>query len=157
MRADTALPFDSPGLTPTADFAQIEPLLGAKIALDHLKQRFELHVVTSRQADIEPQTRRFVNDHFPETFAAIHFGNHFGKSGAKVSKPDMCARIGAVALIDDSIDYAKECAAAGLPVFLFGNYMWNQTLEPLDPNITRVAGWRTVAQLVTPATCRSSS
>ena len=43
-----------------ADFDQMEPLRGAKIALDHLKLMFELHVVTSRQADIEQQTRRFV-------------------------------------------------------------------------------------------------
>jgi len=135
-----------------ADFDQIEPIRGAKIALDHLKANFELHVVTSRQADIEEQTRIFVRQHFPDTFAALHFGNHFGKTGAKVSKPDMCKKIGALALIDDSLDYAKQCAAAGLPVFLFGDYPWNETAEPLDQRITRVGTWRMVAQLVSPAT-----
>ena len=93
-----------------------------QVALDILKDKFELHVVTSRQADIEVQTRAFVDKHFPDTFVALHFGNHFGKGGAKVSKPDMCAKIGAVALIDDSLDYARQCAAAGVPTFLFGNY-----------------------------------
>jgi len=134
-------------------FAQIEPLRGAKIALDHLKQHFELHVVTSRQADIEPQTRAFVEEHFEGTFTGLHFGNHFGRSGAKISKPDMCAKIGAVALLDDSLDYARQCAAADLPVFLFGDYAWNRGRpgEKLDPRITRVANWRMVAQLVTPA------
>ena len=95
-----------------ADFDQIEPIRGAKIALDHLK----------------------------------------AKTGAKISKPDMCKKIGAVALIDDSLDYAKQCAAAGLPVFLFGDYPWNETAEPLDQRITRVGTWRMVAQLVSPAT-----
>lgn len=134
-------------------FEQIEPIFGTKIALDHLKQHFELHVVTSRQADIERPTRAFVELHFPDTFTAMHFGNHFGKSGAKVSKPDMCRKIGAVALIDDSLEYARQCAAAGLPVFLFGDYPWNRSESALDARITRVASWRIVAQLVTPATC----
>ena len=134
-------------------FEQIEPIPGAAIALDHLKRSFELHVVTSRQADIEHQTRAWVERHFPNTFTAMHFGNHFGKSGAKVSKPDMCRKIGAVALIDDSLDYATQCAADGLPVFLFGEYPWNRSEGALDERITRVASWRIVAQLVTPATC----
>ena len=128
-------------------FARIEPIPGARHALGILRERFELHVVTSRQSDIEPQTRewvdrhfpdhaphacmhmcilscmcmacvwhvcRWVDRHFPDTFAALHFGNHFGKSGAKVSKPDMCARIGAVALLDDSYDYATQVQSPAL-------------------------------------------
>ena len=75
-----------------------------------------------RQADIEAKTRAFVETHFPGLFTGLHFGNHFGRSGVKTSKPDMCARIGAVALIDDSLDYAHQCAQAGIPAFLFGNY-----------------------------------
>lgn len=138
-----------------ADFAEIEPVNGAKQALEHLKQYFELHVVTSRQSDIEAQTRAFISQHFPSTFTDIHFGNHFGKSGERISKPAMCAKIGAVALIDDHIAYAKQCANANIPVFLFGNYAWNQSSEKLDDRITRVANWRMVAQVVTPATCQS--
>lgn len=131
-------------------FDQIEPFSDAKIALGVLKERFELHVVTSRQADIEDQTREFVEKHFPGVFTELHFGNHFGREGKKTSKPDMCAKIGAVALIDDSIDYARQCAEAGLPVFLFGQYGWNRSSQPLSPLITRVHTWRMVAQLVTP-------
>ena len=58
--------------------------------------------------------------------------------------------IGAVALIDDSIDYARQCAESGLPVFLIGQYAWNRSSEELSPLITRVHTWRMVAQLVTP-------
>ena len=140
---------------------QVEPIAGAAIALGVLKERFDLHVVTSRQTDIEQQTRAFVAKHFPGTFTELHFGNHFGKPDkhgkvAKVSKPEMCARIGAVALIDDSIDYARQCAASGLPVFLFGDYGWNQTRagEKLDERITRVRNWRMLTQLVTPEVVR---
>ena len=131
-------------------FDQIEPYRGAKVALDFLKERFELHVVTSRQTDIEPQTRAFVDMHYPGVFTELHFGNHFGRGGAKISKPEMCKKIGAVALIDDSLDYAKQCAEHDIPVFLFGHYAWNATAEKLSPLITRVHTWRMVAQLVTP-------
>jgi uncharacterized HAD superfamily protein len=131
-------------------FDQIETLPGAKAALDQLKESFELHVVTSRQADIEQKTRDFVEKHFPDTFTGMHFGNHFGRSGAKVSKPDMCAKIGAVALIDDSLKYAQECAAAGIPVLLFGDYMWNRSAdEPLHEGVTRGTGWSAVTQILT--------
>ena len=139
-------------------FAQIEPLNGAKLALDVLKKRFELHVVTSRQTDIREQTRTFCAKEFPGVFTDLHFGNHFGKSKngekvAKVSKPDMCKKIGAVALIDDSKDYARQCEAAGIPVFLFGDYPWNQ-LKKDEPKfgdtVERVSSWRMVAQKVSP-------
>ena len=64
----------------------------------------------------------------------------------------MCAKIGAVALIDDSIDYARQCAEAGLPVFLFGDYPWNRIDSgepPLDPaRIVRVASWRIAVQTI---------
>ena len=65
----------------------------------------------------------------------------------------MCKKIGAVALIDDSKDYARQCEAAGIPVFLFGDYPWNQ-LKKDEPKfgdtVERVSSWRMVAQKVSP-------
>jgi len=106
-------------------FEQMQPIAGAYEALRQLSTKYELHVVTSRQASIEDATRAHAALLFPGVFTAIHIGNHYGKSGAKRSKPQMCADIGAVALIDDSMDYAKQCAAAGIRTFLFGAYAWN--------------------------------
>ena len=64
--------------------------------------------------------------------------NHFDRDagGTSVSKPEMCRRIGAVALIDDSIDYARQCADAGLPVFLFGEHA--RSLAPIRAHRARV-------------------
>ena len=124
----------------------IRPLPGAFEGLQRLADRYELHVVTSRQNDIEAQTHACISQYFPSLFAGVHFGNHFGKSGAKVSKPEMCARIGAVALVDDSLDYARQCAKAGMRTLLFGHYGWNQSGEELDPLITRVADWDAVVR-----------
>jgi len=136
-------------------FDQIEPFSDARAALGVLLERFELHVVTSRQADIEPQTREWVAAHFPGVFTELHFGNHFGRGGKKTSKPEMCARIGAVALIDDSLDYARQCAEAGLCVFLFGEYAWNQTSEPLPPLVVRLHTWHAATRVVTPASVQA--
>lgn len=60
---------------------------------------------------IEPITRRWIATHFPGIFSDIISGNHYGATGKKLSKPDMCTQIGAIMLIDDSIHYASEVAA----------------------------------------------
>ena len=125
-------------------------------ALRALATKYELHVVTSRQTDIADKTRAHIDKHFPGVFTGVHFGNHFGLEGKKVSKPEMCARIGAVALIDDSLDYARQLAKAGTRTYLFGDYGWNRGGEVLvsprlerhgilrdvpEPLISRAAGW----------------
>ena len=126
----------------SAFFGSVQPIPGAFKGLRDLAKRFELHVVTSRQNDIAQQTRECINTYFPGVFSGVHFGNHFGTSGAKVSKPEMCARIGAVALVDDSLDYARQCAKAGIRTYLFGDYNWNRSDEKLDASlVVRVADW----------------
>ena len=53
----------------------------------------------------------------------------------------MCRDIGAIALIDDSLKYALECASDLSHIVLFGNYGWNQTEEPLPANVARLTNW----------------
>jgi uncharacterized HAD superfamily protein len=125
-------------------FGTIVAIPGAFEALCALRSEFELHIVTSRQHDIAPQTRDCIEKYFPGIFTECHFGNHFGTSGTKVSKPEMCARIGAVALVDDSLDYARQCAQAGIPVCLFGDYAWNQPSAELPGSVARATSWREV-------------
>ena len=131
--------------------------------------------MTSRQTDIADETRRYVAEHFPGVFADVHFGNHFGRTtttataasgsgasgsgggGKAVSKPEMCARIGAVALIDDSLDYAAQIAAAPgtMRAILFGDYPWNRAPRghaagapppPLPARVERARGWPETVQ-----------
>merc|ERR1711904_690855 len=82
--------------------------------------------------------------YFPGVFEGVHFGNHFGVSGKKTSKPDMCKYIGATALIDDSADYARECAGSKIPTYLFGDYGWNGMDVSMNPLIRRVSSWNEV-------------
>ena len=93
---------------------------GAAEVLRKNSQRFELHVVTSRQHVIEEHTRAWIDAYYPGIFEELHFGNHFSDEGEVRSKSDLCHSIGAVAIIDDNLIYATECAAAGIRTFLFG-------------------------------------
>jgi hypothetical protein len=80
-------------------------------------------------------------------FTLRRFGHHYSKAGdarASQSKPEMCAELGAVCLIDDSLTYANQCAATMRHVILFDyqrTYPWNQCADPLPPNVTRVSSW----------------
>lgn len=107
-------------------FETIEPIPGAFEALKKLQADFDLQIVTARQHKQEQLTREWVGKYFPDIFTAFHFGNHYATSGRSRSKPEMCAEIGALLLIDDNFIYATQCAKVGIPVILFGDYAWNR-------------------------------
>ena len=152
----------------------VRPIAGAVRTLRSLLDRARFVVVTSRQHVIAEQTRDWIERHFAGIFAGIEMGNHYdlaspnpddmtlaGAAGGSVkrSKPDMCADVGAVALIDDSVKYACQCATACCDgdgpflTILFGEYGWNTgdhvpqiadgTLQSLidDGKVIRVATW----------------
>lgn len=112
----------------------------------------ELHIVTSRHAEIAEATRKWIALHFPGSFGdRIHIGNHWGTATVKrVSKPDMCEAIGAQVLIDDSTVYCKEAAEHGLETILFdlkGGYGWSQ--ERIEgPRVVRALDWPDVVARV---------
>jgi hypothetical protein len=74
------------------------------------------------------------------------FGNHYGLSGAKSSKPDMCRLTGAEAIIDDAVEYAAQCAKSGINAVLFENYPWNESKGQLPAGVTRLLGWGAVVK-----------
>lgn len=95
-----------------------------------LKGDYDLHIVTSRQFAIQDLTVKWVEQYFPGIFSKLHFGNHYSKEGKVRSKPEICREIGAVLLIDDSLQYAMDCYKADIPVLLFGEYAWNNAESP---------------------------
>lgn len=109
----------------------------------------DLHVVTSRQAFLEPMTRAWLSAHFGPVFTSVHFGNHWGKVGAKVSKPELCKRIGATLIIDDGVEYCRGCANDGIAAILFGDYAWNQKgRDTLPDTVVPCADWDAVCTRV---------
>jgi 5'(3')-deoxyribonucleotidase len=131
-------------------FEDIPVVSGAKDGVQALlKAGYRLVVVTSRQYEIERQTREWIQRHFADCFEDIAFGNHWGMSGGKVSKVALCQDLGAECLIDDSVDYAMECGKTGLRVLLFGDYAWNASedeINPLPPTVQRVPNWAQVVE-----------
>ena len=130
--------------------SRVEPVPGAFATLTSLKREFgselELHVVTARKTVIKDLTLQWLESHYPGVFEVerVHFGNHYSADGSiSRSKPEMCQAVGAVILIDDSITYAFQCAAAGIPVALFGNYAWNSSSadNELPSLVRRVNDW----------------
>ena len=133
-------------------FLDIEPIEGAVESIFLLSKYFDLQIVTSRSFDIEDKTKVWVQKFFGNMFSAIHFGNHYGAYGEKRSKPQMCADINALLLVDDSSIYARQCADSRIPVILFGNYAWNQWKKREEEELSsdraiarfiqRVVGWK---------------
>lgn len=135
---------------------------GAKEGIAALREMgFRLVVVTSRQLIIKQDTENWLRHNFaPDSFTDVVFGNHWGLHGRKISKLDLCKELGAKLLIDDSLIYAKEIAAAGMQSVLFdldGSYMWNKTDEPLPRGIMRVSNWQQVIEQVARHTPESTT
>lgn len=80
------------------------------------------------------------------------FGNHYGLSGQKLSKPEMCRTLGACMLIDDNLSYAMQCSALpGFQVLLFDwnqSYPWSRTADKLPHNVHRLHSWDDVQRFL---------
>lgn len=111
---------------------------------------YELVIVTSRQLFLEVITRRWLDDNFPAgTFSRVAFGNHWGNTGRKISKPELCKELNASHIIDDAVLYCRQCADGGIRALLFGHYGWNtndDAKDPLPPGVVRVNSWPAVLE-----------
>jgi hypothetical protein len=135
--------FDSP------HFAQLEPLPGAREVLERHRASCRFVVCTSRSLNIEAKTRAWINEHFPGIFDDVLFGSAYGH-GPRRTKREMCASIGAVALIDDNVGYALDAAPVLAHSVLFGRYAWNASTPPDAPsNLVRLASWSEVDAFLT--------
>ncbi|EER01962.1 conserved hypothetical protein [Perkinsus marinus ATCC 50983] len=97
----------------------------------------EVHIVTSRQEVVGPgsgdgiangvwSAQQIRQDTYDWVFAnfgipsnRVHLGNHFGLSGKKTSKADMCKAIGATLLIDDNPMYINDALSHGFGGILY--------------------------------------
>jgi uncharacterized HAD superfamily protein len=127
-------------------FKNHAPIDGSQEVLRRLSKEYELIVVTSRHATLEPLTKKFLDTCYPGIFSRALFGNHFG-AGKKISKPDMCKEVNAILLIDDQFDYANQCAEQGMKAILFGEYPWNNKAK-LHDNMRRAKNWYEVEELI---------
>ena len=124
----------------TKHLASLNPVAGVIPALDALKKGgHELYIVTGRSEEGVAATEQWVAEHFPETFAGIHYGFHLASDPTKSrKKSEICKENKVELMIEDHFGNAKECAEAGIRVFLF-DQPWNQ--GELPQNIERIKSW----------------
>lgn len=126
-------------------FQEITPIQDSVNSIDKLSQNNQLFVITSRPCFIEKETKMWLEKFFPGKFSGIFYSsNHY--SGAKGKpKSQICQELEVSALIDDSLDYIRQCPAIRIKGILFGDYPWNKNGN-LPPNITRAKNWKEVLE-----------
>ncbi|KAH9945618.1 hypothetical protein B0H21DRAFT_429036 [Amylocystis lapponica] len=96
---------------------------------------FRLVVVTARQRRELERSMAWLHSNFGDAFETMICTGQSQETLAdehdaltKLSKAEVCRKIGARLMIDDSVENALKCATADppMPVLLFGDNQWNQ-------------------------------
>jgi len=125
----------------TPHFERIRPYEDALEAIERLHGKDSLMIITSRQDDIIEPTRAWLDAHFEGKFDAVYFSRYPG-SGDRLSKEEICLRNNVTSIVEDSLEHAMACAAAGIKAFLVDR-PWNQASLP--SGILRVGSLREIA------------
>lgn len=126
----------------------LDPMPGSVKALTALKEKgHELFIITARDKDSVGKTEKWIEKNFPRLFAGVHFGNAYNLSGEPRKKSEMCKEVGVEMLVDDHLENAFDCAAAGIRVLLF-DQPWNRQELTLPKNVERVFSWDEVVRKI---------
>lgn len=129
--------------------SSIKPIEGALEGVAALcRLGYRLVIVTARNEQVRDSSWEWTQRHFPGCFEEIictgQFAVQQGLDGGrnntipkKVTKAEVCIRIGAKLLIDDSLENAVDCAeyvppsedSVAPPVLLFGDYQWHRRIS----------------------------
>ena len=126
----------------------LKPVPEAREAITRLQEKARLSVITSRSTKLFSITRQQVQNHFPGSLAdSIYFARNPYLSSSGLTKKDLCLKLEISTLFEDSLEHARECAAAGIQVYLI-DYPWNQLQEEI-PGVTRLTkGWAELLPLL---------
>ncbi len=121
----------------------IIPLSGAIEGINTLSKKHKLIIVTSRQIELEDITKKWVDKYFKSKFENVYVLNHadWALGGKSITKKEICENLGVDILIEDNLDYAKECVSRKTKVLLI-DYPWNK--EKLRKDIYRVKSWKEI-------------
>ncbi len=105
------------------------PMEGAREAVEILKQRFDLVIITSRPQEFTAETAYTTEKYFPGCFSGIyHTSLLLSEWGVRRKKSEICRETGAEILIDDSLDNVRDCASVGIRTLLFRR-PWNLSVS----------------------------
>lgn len=109
-------------LQDTDEYRMIGPSEEEIAVIKELAQDHELHVVTARRPHERELTQATIDRFLPGLITSLEL------VGFEGSKGEVCQRLGADILIDDSARHLKNAIEMGLPergAILFGEYVWN--------------------------------
>ena len=129
----------------TEHYENTSPVIGAVEALKQLHINYRLIIVTARHKNFSGFTERFIETHFKGLFDNVHYTHDVIDPGVNRPKAEMCKELQAITLVDDSLRNVIECAEAGIPSVVFGDYRWNQS-EELPEGVTRCVDWEAVEE-----------
>ncbi len=149
----TAYDFDGPLDLPTSETVrriynflelsgdlEVEPIEEARDSIAKLSERFNLVIVTARHSSFENITQNWLGKHFPNYFQDVELIGYAPIMDKPLTKAEVCIKLGAIALIDDSLLHVKQATSAGINGILFGDYPWNKT-EKLPHGVIRCDNW----------------
>jgi len=131
----------------TGYFRDIWPVEWSQKAIEKLSGIYDLSIITSRQTILEDETKKWLENNFNWVFNSVHFWNHYGLKWATKTKPEICKELWVKVIIEDSMEYAIECAKNDINVILL-NSPWNQTKQMLPTNIIRVKWWDNIVDIL---------
>ena len=116
----------------------------AKEVLTELKKKYDLVIVTARPRMTVEATKEWIKNQFTDIFSSIHFVPIWEPNN-KLTKADICRKIGADYLIDDLVRHCNLAAEVGIKPILFDRIKWAQPETP-HPKIIRVNNWQEVLE-----------
>lgn len=131
----------------TDEFKNLEPLKYSQETVKKLAEDNTLYVVTSRPDYISIPSIMWLEEHYPSIFNDYFFTNQFGaKPNAHVqTKSEVCKKLDASILIEDSFAHATEAIENGFRAILI-NKPWN--IEEKNKEIERVNNWEDIKKLI---------
>ena len=118
------------------DHANIKSLTGSKEILNILSKDYILVAVTGRQKYARNPTEKLMSDNFGSLFTDIIYCDHF--TDFQRSKADVCWKIDADFLIDDSMHSCLECLNIGVGAM---NFIGNPVYPWCEKSTISVTDW----------------
>lgn len=125
---------------------EVKPLEGAVEVVDKLSKKHDLILITSRPDFLKQRTVDWLERYFTGKFREIFFTSQFATKNVSKTKGDLCLELGINLMIEDCLEYARDCASKNIDVLLVDR-PHNQT-KNLPEKIRRVKNWWEIDEIL---------
>lgn len=127
-------------------FREVKATPGAVEGINSLANGNKLILITGREERLVEETKRWIEENFPNKFSQICFAEHFVIAEGRKTKAEFCDELGIDVMIEDYIGYAISCANGTRKVLLMDR-PWNQ-VDNLQENIHRIYSWKEIVDYI---------